>query len=354
LPWNHQWNVGPVGSNGGLAANRLAAQADLVLLIGTRFADFTTASRTAFQHPNVRFLAINIAPYDAHKAGATPLVGDARATMLALLDRMHAEEFHTDADYAYEVDQLKQEWGRTVDSILAIESPTTLTQANVIGIVNDASDPKDVVVCAAGGLPGDLLKLWRAVDPKGYHLEYGYSCMGYEIAGGLGVKLADPSRDVFVLVGDGSYLMLHTEIVTSIQENRKLIIVLLDNSGFGCIRGLQMANGTPSYGNELRYRDPSTNLLAGDIVPIDFVRNAESLGALALHADNERDLRAALTKAKAADRTTHIAVPVSIEQTVPGFDSWWDVPVAEVSEQQDVQEARIRYEKNRGKQRLYL
>ena len=354
LPWDHPWNAGPVGSNGGLAANRLAASADLVLLVGTRFADFTSASRTAFQHPDVRFVAVNVSAADAHKAGSLPLVGDARATLEALVDRLGAAGYRTGDDYAAEVTRLKGEWDGAVDGLRAVAKPDALTQANVIGIVNEASGPRDVVVCAAGGLPGDLLKLWRPVDPKGYHLEYGYSCMGYEIAGGLGAKMAAPDREVFVMVGDGSYLMLHTEIVTSIQEGRKLVVVLLDNGGYGCIRGLQMANGTPSFGNELRARDVATGRLDGPVVPVDFVRNAESLGALAVRAGNESELRNALRQAKAADRTTLISVVVPIEPGVPGFESWWDVPVAEVSSQPDVQAARAAYEEHRKRQRVFV
>ena len=354
LPWDHPLNIGPVGSNGGLAANRLAREADLVLMIGTRFGDFTSASRTAFQHPDVRFLAINVASFDAHKAGATPLVGDARETVCALLDRLRAAGHRTSDGYGKEIAKLRTEWVEAVDDLRAVEQPERLTQANVIGIVNEASGPRDVVVCAAGGLPGDLLKLWRPVDPKGYHLEYGYSCMGYEIAGGLGVKMADPSREVFVMVGDGSYLMLHTEIVTAIGEGQKLIIVLLDNGGYGCIRGLQMANGTPQFGNELRARDENSGRLEGPTVPVDFVKNAESLGAIAVHANGEQELREALERAKQADRTTLIAVHVPIDIQVPGFESWWDVPVAEVSEQQDVRKAREQYEEMRKLQRVFV
>jgi 3D-(3,5/4)-trihydroxycyclohexane-1,2-dione acylhydrolase (decyclizing) len=223
----------------------------------------------------------------------------------------------------------------------------------VIGIANESSAPQDVVVCAAGGLPGDLLKLWRPVDPKGYHLEYGYSCMGYEIAGGLGVKMAAPDREVYVMVGDGSYLMLHTEIVTSIQEGRKLIIVLLDNGGFGCIRGLQMANGTPSFGTELRFRDDSGDA-CGPNVPIDFAKNAESLGALAVRAGNAQELRDALERARQSDRTTLIEVKVPIDEQVPSFESWWDVPVAEVSTEESVQDARAEYEERVRKQRVFV
>jgi 3D-(3,5/4)-trihydroxycyclohexane-1,2-dione acylhydrolase (decyclizing) len=353
LPWNHAWNLGPVGANGGLAANRIAAEADLVLMVGTRFADFTTASRTAFQNPDVQFAAINIASFDAHKAGALPLIGDARATLDALRDRLAAADIRTESGYGDEVERLKTEWDRTVDSIRAVSDPNHLNQANVIGIANESSAPEDVVVCAAGGLPGDLLKLWRPVDPKGYHLEYGYSCMGYEIAGGLGVKMAAPDREVYVMVGDGSYLMLHTEIVTSIQEGRKLIIVLLDNGGFGCIRGLQMANGSPSFGTELRFRS-SRGLADGPTVPIDFAKNAESLGALAIKAGNAQELRDALQKARNADRTTLIEVMVPIDDQVPSFESWWDVPVAEVSDQESVQEARTEYEERIQKQRVFV
>ena len=219
------------------------------------------------------------------KFGALPLVGDARATLDALREGAAAAKARTAAEYGDRVESLKAEWDAAVDSIRAVETPENLTQANVIGIVNEASGPRDVVVCAAGGMPGDLLKLWRPVDPKGYHMEYGFSCMGYEIAGGLGVKMADPSRDVFVMVGDGSYLMLHTEIVTSLEEGQKIIIVVVDNSGYQCIRNLQMSTGSPSYGNELRYRDPKTGILDGPYIPIDFAANAARLGAVAIRAE---------------------------------------------------------------------
>ena len=353
LPWNHEWNAGPVGSNGGIAANRLAAKADLVIAIGTRLADFTTMSRSAFQHPEVRFIGLNVASFDAHKAGALALVGDAREGLCALSERLKAANYRTDETYATEVATVKNEWNAAVDAVRNVETPEFLTQGNVIGIVNEASEPKDVVVCAAGGMPGDLLKLWRPVDPKGYHLEYGFSCMGYEIAGGLGVKMADPSREVYVMCGDGSYLMLHTEIVTSIQEGYKLIIVLVDNGGFQCIKGLQMSAGSPHFGNELRYRDERTGRLEGDFYSVDFAKNAESLGAVSLRADSEQELRDCLVRAKSIDRTVLIYVPVQKDARVPGFESWWDVPVAEVSAQQGVQDALARHEENAKKQRFY-
>ena len=353
LPWNHAWNAGPVGSNGGLAANRLSRDADLVIAVGTRLSDFTTASHTQFQNPDVEFVSINVASRDAFKFGALPLVGDARATLDALREGAAAAKVRTSADYGDRVESLKAEWDAAVDGIRAVETPENLTQANVIGIVNEASGPRDVVVCAAGGMPGDLLKLWRPVDPKGYHLEYGFSCMGYEIAGGLGVKMADPSREVFVMVGDGSYLMLHTEIVTSLEEGQKIIVVVVDNSGYQCIRNLQMSTGSPSYGNELRYRDPKTGILDGPYIPIDFAANAASLGAVAMRAESETELREALERAKQETTTTVIHVPVQKHANVPGFESWWDVPVAEVSSVATVREAREEYVENEAKERFF-
>ena len=353
LPWNHAWNAGPVGSNGGLAANRLSRDADLVIAVGTRLSDFTTASHTQVQNPAVEFVSINVASRDAFKFGALPLVGDARATLDALREGAAAAKVRTSADYGDRVESLKAEWDAAVDGIRAVDTPENLTQANVIGIVNEASGPRDVVVCAAGGMPGDLLKLWRPVDPKGYHLEYGFSCMGYEIAGGLGVKMADPSREVFVMVGDGSYLMLHTEIVTSLEEGQKIIIVVVDNSGYQCIRNLQMSTGSPSYGNELRYRDPRTGILDGPYIPIDFAANAASLGAVAIRAETEAEVRGALERAKQETKTTVIHVPVQKHARVPGFESWWDVPVAEVSAVASVREAREEYVEHEGQERFF-
>ncbi len=353
LPWNHPWNAGPVGANGGIAANRLAAEADLVLAVGTRLGDFPTASHSAFQHPDVRFVGLNIAPMDAHKFGALPLVADARVGLCALLVALRRAGYHTDQAYADKVRALKAEWDATVDDQRRMTNPGRLTQANVIGLVNEASRPQDVVVCAAGGLPGDLLKLWRPLDPKGYHLEYGYSCMGYEIAGGLGVKMATPEREVYVMVGDGSYLMLHTEIVTSLQEDRKLTIVLLDNSGFQCIRGLQESAGSPAFGNELRYRDAATDRLSGPPIPIDFAANARSLGAAAYYADEAGALRQALAAAVTEPRTTLIHVPIDPDVRVPTYESWWDVPVAEVSGEPSVQTALAAYRQAKQKQRYY-
>jgi 3D-(3,5/4)-trihydroxycyclohexane-1,2-dione acylhydrolase (decyclizing) len=352
MPWSHPWYAGPVGSNGGLAANRLAAGADLVIAVGTRLSDFTTASRTAFQNENVRFLSINVNSMDAHKAGSFPMVADAWEALLSLTPLLQAQSYHTDAAYGDLVETLAREWNAAVDEQRAGVPGVNLTQGQAIGIVNEAAEPTDVVVCAAGGMPSDLLKLWRPLDPKGYHVEYGFSCMGYEIAGGLGVKMAEPEREIFVMVGDGSYLMMNSELVTSIAEGKKINLVVVDNSGFQCIRGLQMACGSPSFGNELRFRDPATNRLEGDLIPIDFAANGASLGAVAFSAATPSALAEALEQARREQRSTVIHVRVDKDIRVPGFDSWWDVPIAEASEEPSVQTALAAYEEAKEKQRF--
>jgi 3D-(3,5/4)-trihydroxycyclohexane-1,2-dione acylhydrolase (decyclizing) len=352
MPWNHPWYAGPVGSNGGLAANRLAAEADLVIAIGTRLSDFTTASRTAFQNDELRILSINVNAMDAHKAGSFPLISDVWEALLGLTPLLQAQGFRTDPAYGDAVESLMGEWNHAVDEQRNGAPGVALTQGQAIGIVNDAAEPSDVVVCAAGGMPGDLLKLWRPLDPKGYHVEYGFSCMGYEIAGGLGAKMADPDRQVFVMVGDGSYLMMNSELVTSIAEGMKITLVVVDNSGFQCIRGLQMSCGSPSFGNELRYRDPATNRLDGELIPIDFAANGASLGAVAFSASTPDELASAISKARAEPRSTVIHVRVDKDIRVPGYDSWWDVPIAEVSSEPGVQEALADYNDSKEKQRF--
>ena len=353
LPWDHPWMAGPVGATGGIAGNRLAATADLVIAVGTRLSDFTTASKTAFQNPDVTFIGVNVTAMDASKLSALPLVGDARSTLEVLAAALRDAGYRTGDDYAGEIKGLNQDWHRAVDLQRETTDDQHLTQAQVIGIVNDFARPTDVVVCASGGLPGDLHKLWRTTDAKGYHVEYGYSCMGYEIAGGHGVKMADPSREVYVMVGDGSYLMLHTEIVTSLQEGNKLTIVVLDNGGFQCIRSLQQSLGSPSFSNEMRYRNPATGRLEGGYVPIDFVKNAESLGASAYFAATPAALREALEHASRSTQTVVIQVPVDVDARVPSYDGWWDVPVAEVSAQPAVVQARHDYDAARTRQRYF-
>ena len=356
LPWDHPMNAGPVGANGGLAANRLARDADLVICIGTRMGDFATSSRTLFQNPDATFVGINVAPLDAHKLRALPIVADAREALRAVGSALASASYPgTSAAYRRRVGQLKAEWDAVVSELRTGTGPAKpgdLAQAEVIGIVNDTVGGNATVICAAGSLPGDLLKLWRAEDPKAYHVEYGYSCMGYEIAAGLGVALAEPGRRIVVMVGDGSYLMMNSEIVTAVAEGLKFTIVLLDNHGFGCITGLARMVGVPDFGNDLRFRDPQRKRLTGPYVPIDFRQHAEAMGALAIFAASPLELRAALAEADQSERVTVIVVPTDSEQRVPGFEGWWEVPPAEISEQDSVRDARRTYELDRAKQRL--
>jgi 3D-(3,5/4)-trihydroxycyclohexane-1,2-dione acylhydrolase (decyclizing) len=354
LPWDHPMNVGPVGANGGLAANRLAREADLVIAIGTRLGDFVTASKTAFQHPDLQFLGLNVVPMDAHKLQALPLVADAKRGLEHLHLVLKELGYQgTTAAYRDETRRLKEEWDDAVDKLRTVREPENLAQAEVLGMVNDAFGGKATVICAAGSMPGDLLKLWRPEDPKAYHLEYGYSCMGYEIPAGLGVKLAEPEREVVVMIGDGSYLMMNSEIVTAVAEGLAFTIVLVDNHGYQSIHGLQRSCGSPGFNNELRYRNPATGRTDGDYVPVDFVKNAEAMGANALYAPDETSLKAALVEARGAGRVTVIVVPVDPEKRVPNFEGWWDVPVAEVTQQESVKTAREDYDRQRRKQRVY-
>jgi len=353
LPWDHPQLLGPIGVTGGLAANRAARDADLVLCVGTRLTDFTTASKTAFQGPAVRFVSINVAELDARKLGALPLLGDARVALQELGASLAERSYRVPADHAERYAGWRAEWNAEVERARG-PGDGGLSQAEVIGLVNDASRPEDVVVCAAGSMPGDLMKLWRTRRAGGYHLEYGYSCMGYEIAGGLGVKLAAPDGEVFVLVGDGSYLMLSSELVTSLQEGVKLTVVLVDNHGFGSIDGLARGLGARNGFNRFRQRDPATGQLSGEFLAIDYAANAASLGANAIRAQDRGELTAALGEARDANRTTVIVVEVDpAVRPVPDYESWWDVPVAEVSASGTVRTAREEYEQQRGRERSF-
>ena len=354
LAWDHPMNAGPIGANGGVAANRLARDADLILCVGTRMGDFVTSSRTMFQNPDAVLVGINVAPMDAHKLRALPVVADAREALSAISAALGAAGYRgTSGAYRQRIGQLKTEWDAIVTELRTVNGePGDLGQAEVIGIVNDTVGGNATVICAAGSLPGDLLKLWRAEDPKAYHVEYGYSCMGYEVAAGLGVALAEPGRRVVVMVGDGSYLMLNSEIVTAVAEGLKFTIVLLDNHGYQCITGLARSVGVPDFGNDLRFRDKGRNRLTGPYVPVDFRQHAEAMGALAIFAATPDELKAALARANQVDRVTVIVVPTEPEKRVPGFEGWWEVPAAEVSGQAGVQAARQAYEKARAMQRL--
>jgi len=357
LPFDHAGAMGGIGATGARAANRVAAKADLIIGIGTRYTDFTTASRTAFQNPDVRFVNINVAELDSHKLGGIPLTGDARATLESLDQRLQG--WSVADEYRREYEQLRAEWDAEVSRLYNVGHAPLPAQSEVLGAVNDLSAPRDVVVCAAGSMPGDLHKLWRTRDVKGYHVEYGYSTMGYEIAGGLGVKLADPSREVYVMVGDGSYLMMSQEIVTSIQERAKLTVVLVDNDGFASIGGLSRSKGTAGFGTRYRYREHGSlgdDAAHGDgeRLPVDLALNAEGLGAHVFRTRSVEELRDALVAAKKIDRTVVIHVPVDRYEGVPSYDSWWDVPVAEVSESADVKKAREEHEREQARRRWHL
>ncbi|HEX9364286.1 MAG TPA: 3D-(3,5/4)-trihydroxycyclohexane-1,2-dione acylhydrolase (decyclizing) [Candidatus Dormibacteraeota bacterium] len=357
LSFDHPGALGGVGATGTLAANRIAAQADLIIGVGTRYSDFTTASRTAFQNPEVHFVNLNIAELDSHKLAGLALTGDARATLEALDARLG--NWAVGDEYRQEYEGLRADWDREVSRLFNLGHAPLPAQSEVLGAVNELSAPSDVVVCAAGSMPGDLHKLWRSRDPKGYHVEYGYSTMGYEIAGGLGVKLADPSREVYVMVGDGSYLMMAQEIVTSIQERAKLTIVLVDNDGFASIGGLSRAKGTEGFGTRYRYRTDGslgddTEHNDGERLPVDLAKNAEGLGAHVFRAGNVEELRDALLAAKKVDRTVVIYIAVDRYETVPSYEGWWEVPVAEVGERPAVKRARDEHERDSQRRRWHV
>jgi 3D-(3,5/4)-trihydroxycyclohexane-1,2-dione acylhydrolase (decyclizing) len=350
LSFDHAQNLGALGATGTPGANVLAREADLVLGVGTRYSDFTTASKTAFQNPAVRFININVAEFDAYKHSGLALVGDAKITLEELAAQLKG--YQVDSNYRARVCHFREEWELEVDRIYSLRHGPRVSQGEVIGAVNAVTEPSDVVVCAAGSLPGDLHKLWRTRDPKQYHLEYGYSCMGYEIAGGLGVKMADPRREVFVMVGDGSYMMMAQEIHTAVQEGYKLNIVLLDTHGFKSIGSLSRACGCEGFGT--RYRLRRDGKLQGEINPVDFVANAASLGAEAVRASTRDELTAALEKSRANSRTTVVVIEVDNEVGVPSYESWWDVPVAETAQLESVGAARRTYDTAKLKERYYL
>jgi 3D-(3,5/4)-trihydroxycyclohexane-1,2-dione acylhydrolase (decyclizing) len=350
LPYNHPQEVGAVGVTGTPGANILAREADLVLGVGTRYSDFTSASKTVFQNPTVRFININVSEFDAFKHAALPLTGDARATLEDL--QVATAGFQVAEDYRARIARFRDDWEKEVDRIYGIRKEPPISQGEVIGAVNEATEASDIMVCAAGSLPGDLHKLWRTRQPGGYHMEYGYSCMGYEIAGGLGAKMAHPEREVFVLVGDGSYLMMAQEIVTSIQEGMKLNIVLLDNHGFSSIGGLSRSCGNEGMGTNYRFRRGAK--YDGEDLPVDFVANTASLGAWAVRVRTREELAAAISASRKQPRTSVVVVETSYDDRVPGYESWWDVAIAEVSTSEAVKSARRKYEEARKKERLFF
>ncbi|WP_224372828.1 3D-(3,5/4)-trihydroxycyclohexane-1,2-dione acylhydrolase (decyclizing) [Hyalangium versicolor] len=347
LPDAHGACLGAVGVTGTGAANRIAREADVVLTVGTRLSDFTTASKTQFQAEGVRFIAINVNAFDAAKHGAVPLVADARLVLEELGKVL--EGWRVPASYGAEIVKAREEWAKTCEELT--RSPDgRLTQAEVIRVLNDEAGPGSTIVHAAGGIPGDIHKLWRSKEADDYHSEYGYSCMGYEVAGALGVKLAHPEREVYALLGDGSYLMLSQELLTSIQEGAKITLVLLDNHGYQCIHNLQRGSGSRGFGNEFRSRRGGR--LEGEPLAVDFVQNAQSLGARTFTAKTAADLSRALRDARATPTSCLIYIPLESSAGLPGT-SWWDVPIAEVSPSSSVQEKRQAYEEAKKKQRFH-
>ncbi len=359
LPYDHPQATGAIGATGTTAANALAAEADVIIGVGTRYSDFTTASRTLFAGEHVHFVNLNVSSFDAHKLSATSLVADAREGLIALTSALQG--WKTSPDHTAQATRLASEWNAIVQAAYDREDSPTPAQSAVIGAVNELSDPRDIVVCAAGSMPGDLHKLWRTRDRKGYHVEYGYSCMGYEIAGGLGVKLAvldavqhdgQTDRDVFVMVGDGSYLMMNTELATAVAEGVKIIVVIVQNHGYASIGALSESLGSQRFGTRYRYRTGTG--LDGGRLPVDLAANAASLGADVLSASSVADFRAAVLKAKASIRTTVIHIETDPMTAAPDSPAWWDVPVAETSSLASTQAARADYDRHKTHQRTHL
>ncbi|MDU4695670.1 MAG: 3D-(3,5/4)-trihydroxycyclohexane-1,2-dione acylhydrolase (decyclizing) [Paenibacillus sp.] len=338
LPWNHPLNVGGVGVTGGLAANRLARQADLVIGVGTRFTDFTTASKSAYRE-DALFVNVNVSRLDGVKLDGIPLAGDAKATLPQLAEGLAAAGY-TSAYGETEIAALKSEWDREVDRLYGVEREDGLAQTRAIGEINETIGEEAIIVCASGSLPGDLQRLWRTSRPDTYHMEYGFSCMGYEVSGAFGVSLAEPQRDVYALVGDGGYLMLHSELLTSLQEGRKITVLLFDNHGYQCIHNLQREHGSDGFGNEFRYREDITGRYTGAVLPIDFAAHARSLGAASYKASNAEELREALRLAQSETRTTLIEIAVLPGTNTEGYESWWNVGVPAVSTGKRVVQAR--------------
>ena len=360
LPYDHPLNLGAIGVTGTPGGVAIPEKADLVIGIGTRYSDFTTSSKSLFRHPDVKFININVAEFDAHKHLALPVIADAKTAIEEIMTQLG--EYQVSDAYRDEATEYQQSWDQKVSDIYSLNHPS-ISQGEVIGSVNELSDPQGIMICAAGSMPGDLHKLWRSRNTKNFHLEYGYSCMGYEIAGGLGAKMAAPDREVYVMVGDGSYLMLAQEIITSIQEGMKLIIVLVNNHGFASIGGLSRSIGSEGFGTRYLYRNHDNGQIGGDEVsqadaatrtlPVDLAKNAESLGAIVLKASSIQSFEEKLKEARTTDRTTVVYVETDRYQGVEGY-SWWDVPIAEVSEVESVKSIRKDYEKKRKDQRYYF
>lgn len=336
VPWDHQQNLGGLGVTGTLAANRVAREADLVLAVGTRLNDFHTSSKSAFQNPDLDLVTVNVNTFDAYKMNARPFLADAKAALEQIGSALRERSFRATVDHS----SLRREWQEEVDRLYNLDDRQGLPQTRVIGILNDYLGPKDVVVAASGSLPSDLERLWRPTGPANYHLEYAFSCMGYEVPGALGAKLAiGDEGEVYALVGDGGFLMLHTELLTSLQERKKIIILLIDNQGFHCIDNLQVSKGIPHFGCEFLYRKSDTGLLEGDAMQVDYAGLARSYGCAAFSARTANELTEALDQARESDRSALIDIKTIKKSMTDGYEAWWRVGIPEVSEKKEVRQA---------------
>ncbi len=351
VPWDHPFNLGGIGVTGGLAANKIAAQADLIIAVGTRLSDFTTASKWLFQNPEVEFLAINVNSFDAFKMNAKTIIADGKETLQSLSQALREIEYQS--IYTAEIPVVKEEWDREVDRLFATELENGLSQTRALGEIIKSIEEDSIVVGSSGSLPGDLQRLWRPVKPKTYHMEYGFSCMGYEVCAALGVKMAMPNQEVYVMVGDGSYLMLHSELVTSIQEGFKINILLFDNNGFGCIENLQNEQGIPTFATQFKFRDRITARLTGLNLPISYAECARGYGAKTYTARTVKELQAALESAKKDRVSTLIDIKVLPKTMTGGYKAWWRVGVPEVSDNPAVLAAHARLVKELPKTKKF-
>ena len=352
MSWKDEMSVGGVGVTGTSAANLLVKDADVVLVVGSRLQDFTTASKQGFAE-NAKILHLNVSQYDGLKMDSVALQADAKSGLESLHNALQTAGYQTSPEYRKRIAQLQAEWNAEVDRLYQLTSAEGNVQSLIVGALNEFMAPEDVILCAAGSLPGDLHRLWRSELPKTYHLEYGYSCMGYEVSGGLGAKLALDQGEVYVIVGDGSYLMLHSEFLTTLKEHVKINVVLLDNSGYQCIKNLQMAHGSVGFGNEFRHREESTGRLTGEITPVDFKKYAEALGVKAFHAENVDEFREALQAAKQEKISTLIEVKVLPGTMTDGYHSWWRVGVPEVSNSKTTTDSHQKMAEEIRKARAY-
>lgn len=337
LPWNQRLNLGGIGATGGLAANRIASQADLVIAVGTRLSDFTTSSKWLFKNPDVKFLSINVNPFDAEKMNSSYIKADAKAALNALYDALEKTGYKS--SYTTELDSIKIQWNTEVDRLFSAEAEGGLSQTRVLGEISKMISDDAVIVGSSGSLPGDLQRVWRPVKPKTYHVEYGFSCMGYEVNAALGVKMANPEKEVYAMVGDGGFTMLHSELLTSIQEGYKINVLLFDNHGFQCINNLQNAQGIPTFATEFRFRSHETGRLDGQYIPIDFAGVARGYGAKTYTVTTIDELKAALESAKNDTVSTLIDIKVLPKTMTDGYESWWRVGVPEISGRETVREA---------------